>query len=320
MIHLHFNLQLMQFFVDHRNVFLTRLFVAASFFGSAAFYILLTSFLFVAWDKRQAIRLSVLILLTILTNDALKIFIKNPRPFIEQGTYRQKWAVSPRDATVLATEYSTPSGHAMGSSAFYSYVFTLVKNRFVRVILVVAVVLIGASRPYLGVHYVEDVLLGWLVGLILACGAIRYIAQLAEIWERVPYGLQIVIALAASFAVWLLALALDGRINDQVRELTAYSGLLTGIVVGFPLELRITNFDPRSRGALAKILRYAISLGVMAFVLFALKLAWRPFAASETAFGCALEYVRYVAAESAAIFAAPFIFCKLKLADHDSST
>jgi len=91
--------------------------------------------------------------------------------------------------------------------------------------------------------------------------------------------------------------------------------LLTGIVVGFPLELRITNFDPHSGGAMAKILRYAISLGVMAFVLFALKLAWRPFAASETAFGCALEYVRYVAAESAAIFVAPLIFCKLKLAD-----
>ncbi len=139
-----------------------------------------------------------LILLTILINDVLKIFIKNPRPFIEQGTYRQKWAVSPRDATILATEYSTPSGHAMGSSAFYSYLFTLVKNRFVRVILVVAVVLIGASRPYLGVHYVEDVLLGWLVGLVLAWGAIRYIAQLAEIWEKVPYGVQIAIALAAS--------------------------------------------------------------------------------------------------------------------------
>lgn len=319
MIHLHFNLQLVEFFVDHRSVFLTRLFAFASFFGSAAFYTALTSFLFVAWDKRRAIRLSVLILLTISINDVLKIFIRNPRPFVEQGTYRQKWAVSPRDASALAAEYSTPSGHAMGSSAVYSYLFALVRNRFVRVILVLAIVLIGASRPYLGVHYVEDVLLGWIIGLLLAGAAIRFTTQLAGTWAKVPYSLQIAIAVAASVALWLLALAFNGRIDDQVRELTAYFGFLTGIVIAFPLELRVTNFDPRSSGLIAKLLRFAISIAFMTSVLFALKLVFRPFAADETALGCALEYLRYVAAEIAAIFIAPVIFCKLSLADSYSN-
>jgi membrane-associated phospholipid phosphatase len=314
MIHLHFNLQLVEFFVDHRTPALTHLFAFASFFGSSGFYIILTMLLYFAWDKRQAIRLSVLILLTMSFNDILKLFIKNPRPFMTQGTYRQKWAVSPANANALAAEYSTPSGHAMGSSAFYSYLFAVVRNRYVRALLVLTIVLIGASRPYLGVHYVEDVLLGWLIGLLLAIAAIRYATPLAGIWARIPYGGQIVIAVAASIALWLLALVLNGRIDDQVRELTAYSGFLTGIVIGFPLEIRTTNFDPRSGGAIARILRYTVSLGVMACVLFALKLTFRPLAAGATTLGCALEYIRYVAAEIAAIFLAPVVFCKMNLA------
>ena len=62
MIHPHFSLSLVQFLADHRNPLLTRLFLTASFFGSANFYVFLTIFLYVAYDKRFAIRLSVLVL------------------------------------------------------------------------------------------------------------------------------------------------------------------------------------------------------------------------------------------------------------------
>jgi hypothetical protein len=98
MIALHFNLQLVQFFADHRNPFLTRLFTVAGFFGTADFYFLVTILLYVVWDKRQAIRLSVLILLTMTLNEVLKMLIGNPRPFVREGTYLKKWAVSPADA------------------------------------------------------------------------------------------------------------------------------------------------------------------------------------------------------------------------------
>ncbi len=314
MIHLHFNLQLVQFFADHRTAFLTHLFSIVSFFGSAQFYAFLTTFMFVAWDKRQAIRLSMLILLTMAFNDVLKVLIKNPRPFIEQGTYGQKWAVSAADAKTLAAEYSTPSGHAMGSSAFYSYLLALLGNRFVRVVLVLAIVLIGVSRPYLGVHYVEDVLLGWILGLGIALVAVRYAERLASVWAKCSYPLQIVIAVSGSLVVWLLAVSLIGRIDNQARELTAYCGFFTGIVVAFPLELRCVNFDPRSAGPIAKILRSALSVAILAIVLFGFKIAFARIAASESALGCAFEYLRYMAAEIAAIFVAPLVFCKMKLA------
>jgi membrane-associated phospholipid phosphatase len=316
MIPLHFNLQLVQFFVDHRNLAFTRLFITASFFGSATFYAFLTILLYVMWDKHQAVRLSIVILLTMAFNDVLKIFLQNPRPFVREGTYLKEWAVSPATAKALAADYSTPSGHAMGSSAFYGYFLTLVRSRFVRVVFVLGIVFIGVSRAYLGVHYVEDVLLGWVIGLSIAFLAIRYTGWLAKLWAKCSYGWQIVIAAAASLAVSLLTAAIHGgRIDGQVRELVANCGFLTGIVIACPLELRVVNFNPRSSEPTAKILRYGLTIAMTAFVLFGLKSAFRSLASDATALGCALEHLRYVAADVTALFLAPLIFCKLRLAE-----
>lgn len=316
MIQLHFNLALVQFLADHREIWLTRFFLAASYFGSANFYFLLTILLYVMWDKHLAVRLLALVLIASSLNDLLKILIANPRPFIRDATYLEKWAVSPASAKVLAAEYSTPSGHAMGSAAFYSYLFALARNRFVRVACVLAIVLIGASRPYLGVHYVEDVFLGWAFGLALALVAIRYDESIASLWRKRSYGVQIAVAVASSLALWLLVVALNkGHIDSQVREVTIYCGFLTGIVIAVPLELRLVNFNPRSSGVGAKILRFALSIGLMAIFLYGFNAPFAYLAGDSSTVGCVLEYFRYMMAMIAGLFLAPVLFCKLKLAE-----
>lgn len=315
MIHPHFHLALVQFLADHRNIYLTHFFHAASFFGSATFYVLLTILLYVVWDKRLAVRLTVVVLLTMVFNDLLKSLIKNPRPFMADGTYKQKWAVSPAEAKTLALEYSTPSGHAMGSAAFYSYLFTFTRNRFVRMGLMLLIFLIGASRPYLGVHYVEDVLLGWAIGLLFGFTASRYTSRLANLWSKVPHGLQIAVTVAGSAALWMLFFALNGwQIDYQVREMTTYCGWLTGIVIACPLEMRFVNFDPRSGGAASRLLRFLLTIGIMIAVLLILDAALAQFATNTSMVGSALDYLRLTAVSVTGMFLAPFLFCKLKLA------
>jgi len=314
MIHLNFSLQLVEFFIGHRTPLLVHLAEFVSFFGSAPCYALLTLFLFVAWDKRVAIRVSALILLTMSLNDILKLFIGNPRPFLAQGTYRQEWAVSPRDAARLAAEYSTPSGHAMGSSAFYPYLASLTRNRFARIVLFLAVALIGISRPLLGVHYIEDVLLGWAIGLSIAFVAIRYGSRLFGLWSRFAHPAQIATAVGASLALFALAVVFRGGIDNQIRELVSNCGFFTGIAIAYPLEVRVVNFDPRSGGIIVKAVRFFFTIAVFGVVLFGLKLAFRHIENDVTATGCALEYLRYVAADVAAMFFAPLIFCRTSLA------
>jgi membrane-associated phospholipid phosphatase len=129
-----FNLGLVQLLADHRNIFLTKLALAAAFVGSSQGYILLILLFYVAWNKRLAFRLTVVLLAALSLDDLLKMLLRNPRPFVTQGTYMKKWAVSPSSARSLAMEYSTPSGHATGAASFYAYFYGVVRSRTARVL------------------------------------------------------------------------------------------------------------------------------------------------------------------------------------------
>ena len=127
-----FNIDLIRFLADSRTEFLTRLNQFFTFLGEVEGFVLVVALIYVAFDKKLAYRLSVLTLVTMSLNHLLKTIIMNPRPFITEGTYAERWAVSPGKAAELATEYSTPSGHAMAGAAFYSYLFASVRNTWFR--------------------------------------------------------------------------------------------------------------------------------------------------------------------------------------------
>ena len=64
--------------------------------------------------------------------------------------------------------FSFPSGHAMGSTAFYGLLiylsYKLIKNKTIRIISIIIntliIIGIGISRIYLGVHYCSDLIVG----------------------------------------------------------------------------------------------------------------------------------------------------------------
>lgn len=75
-------------------------------------------------------------------------------------------------ALIAQGGYSFPSGHALGSFFFYGtltyFVYTLARNRLERILTTLSglglIALIGISRLYLGVHWLSDVVAGWIMG------------------------------------------------------------------------------------------------------------------------------------------------------------
>lgn len=94
-----------------------------------------------------------------LLNDVLKDWFQRTRP-------------APVGALISAQAFSFPSGHAMVAAAFYLFVgylaWRLLRGRW-RIVcaagLVLIAFLIGLSRLYLGVHYLTDVVAGYIAGI-----------------------------------------------------------------------------------------------------------------------------------------------------------
>lgn len=312
---LHFNTAWLDALVEHRVSPLLELFQLASFMGEVEGYVLMVAAIYVVLDKRLGVRLGVLVLLTMSLNHVLKTIIKNPRPFIADGTYLDHWAVSADRAHDLATEYSTPSGHAMAAAAFYGFIFAQTKNRAVRALAVVAAILVGASRPYLGVHYVEDIIMGWAIGLVVVVVAVRYVEGIAAWWSRMPAARQATICVAATVMLWAATVALSGwRIDGQPRAFLGYAGLITGMLIAQPLELRLVDFDPKSSTWIAKLVRYIVSVALVLATLAALDIAFAALADEYSVPGYLLQYLRYTIAGIVGIFAAPWLFTRAQLA------
>ena len=90
------------------------------------------------------------------------------------------------DPVATATGKSFPSGHALTAVVAFGLLVLLVPRRFkiaAAVVGVVAVLLVSYSRLALGVHYVSDVLGGWLLG-----AAWLVLAERAARSSRLPIG------------------------------------------------------------------------------------------------------------------------------------
>lgn len=102
-----------------------------------------------------------------LTNGVLKVLFALPRP-------------TDPIALVTIDSFSFPSGHSAVSFAVYGFLIFLALHRkasttqkAAAAFLAVLILLIGFSRLYLGVHYLSDVLGGFLVGALWLYVGIR---------------------------------------------------------------------------------------------------------------------------------------------------
>jgi membrane-associated phospholipid phosphatase len=78
------------------------------------------------------------------------------------------------DSIAPETSFSFPSGHAMCSMATAAALVVLFRRsewrNHVTVLAAIFVLMVGVSRPYLGVHFPSDILAGWTAALAWVVG------------------------------------------------------------------------------------------------------------------------------------------------------
>jgi undecaprenyl-diphosphatase len=162
-----FDDRVLQWIADHRSPTLDHIMLEITFLGTGTVVLMAVAisamFLWLSNHKYSALLLLISTTGVILLNNLLKAGFSRPRPqVVEWGT------------TVLSSSF--PSGHAMSAAVVYGTVAYLAgrlqRRRLHRAITMILagllIVVISASRLYLGVHYPSDVLAGVVIGLAWA--------------------------------------------------------------------------------------------------------------------------------------------------------
>ncbi len=154
---------------EHMSPLLTILMKVISFMGNTI-TVTLICIVFVLVNKtrwKYGIISSMGVITSFISNWSLKLLFARERPNILR--------------LVNETNYSFPSGHSMINTTLYSLlgicIYKNIKNKKLKYILIficsIMPIIIGVSRVYLGVHYITDVIAGWIGGLII--GIIVYL-------------------------------------------------------------------------------------------------------------------------------------------------
>jgi membrane-associated phospholipid phosphatase len=267
-------------------------FRAFTFLGQPQFYVAILPLLFWCVDVRLGARVAVFLLLSSQLNSVLKGLFHQPRPCDFDPSLQLAWFEG----------YGLPSGHAQFVVVFWGALAAWARRRWLWVLTVVLGFLVGFSRIYLGVHFPQDVVLGWAVGglslvlyLAVQPGFEGWLSELALRWQ---------LLLAAGVPLVLF-------VTSPGKSVATAMGALAGAGVGFALTRRYVPFSPEGP-MWQRVVRFLV--GAAAVVPLYAAMEMMPYLEDSWMY-LALRFGYFVVIGLWTTLGAPWVFKLLRLAD-----
>jgi membrane-associated phospholipid phosphatase len=167
------------FFSENRSDAWNMFFVFANKLGEEWTYLIgLLSLLFFK-KIRYALFIFVTGTFTMLLSSGFKTLFAHQRP--------KMWAANNDillnfvpDVYVNVGYTSFPSGHTFSAFAIFGYFALVSKSPFLKVLFAICAILGGLARIYLSQHFLEDILFGGFLGILLATGVYYWQSQLND--------------------------------------------------------------------------------------------------------------------------------------------
>ncbi len=249
----------MLFFQNLRVPFLSTVAEVITFFGEGGALILILTFIYYAIDKKKGFALLSTAMTGTVVNNTLKVIFRIPRPWVKYPGE----IIPLRKST--ATGYSFPSGHSTTAGVLYGSIYKAFKNRAVRIISVILMILIPLSRIYLAVHWPLDILFGIAIGFGLSFLYSSFLSLYDnEVKMRRIATIISPVMIALSFVISIL-------IDNGVLDSTLYKDIATAfscwgaVALASYLEKKYVSFK-KQEGWLKIILCYFFSLALGAAI------------------------------------------------------
>jgi membrane-associated phospholipid phosphatase len=231
-------------------------FEAITLLGDGTVLVGLSAAIYWCFDKSRGRLVTYVLLLGAYLNFFLKILIPWPRPPVDL-----------RLAEKGETSYGFPSGHAQDSTTFWTWMTLDFRKRTLGLLGAAAVVAVGISRIYLGLHYLGQVIGGWIIGLAVACFAMLVLQHIPRRNDQIRAIPQILFAFSTLVPLVIAVVLGPANMVDPGQ----IGGYLFGFSLGALAEDKYVRFTVNVSPA-QRILRLAVG-GVLTGLLV---LALRP--------------------------------------------
>ena len=289
--------------------------------GREEVYLAMFPLIYWCLNKELGKYLGAVFLVTFMLNGMFKHAFREPRPF---------WI---EDAIAIDTReegYGLPSGHTMFATVIYFFIAGWIRKTWVWVGAAILVFLIGLSRIYVGAHFIQDVIVGFFLSVLLLLSYFvwrrRYDASFNKriLGQRLLVALSIPIVLGVVYvAVMLIIGAPDLTVpwaefiptaeRSSMEAIAQGFGLLLGFGLGVMLEGSRVRF--RADGAIWKrVVRYILGLVIVIAIWRGLGIL---FPREPLVVGLPFRVIRYFLLALWISYYAPWVFIKLRLADAD---
>jgi membrane-associated phospholipid phosphatase len=154
---------------------LNKFFISYTFVGNGVFAICLAAiYLFFIKKKKEAFLIFNSFLLSGIIVQIVKHLFFSPRPKLFFGSGYHSFFI---DGIQFYCNNSFPSGHTTTAFATATILVLLSKDKKVQLPVLIAAILVGYSRIYLGQHFLLDVLVGASIGIVSGIGCVYFSQQ-----------------------------------------------------------------------------------------------------------------------------------------------
>ncbi len=229
-----------------RNPVCDAFFSAVTLLGEETFFILIGLLFFWCINKREGYYLLTVGLVGTVLNQFLKLLFRIPRPWVRDDRFTI--VESAREA---ATGYSFPSGHTQSAVGIFGGIARWNKNTTVRILCIIACVLVGFSRMWLGVHTPADVLVSAALALLLVFGLYPVMQKAADSPKTMRVLMGCLVAFAAGYLAFVHLYPFPADVDaDNLQHGTenAYKmlGCLLGLWLAYEVDHGYSRFEVKA--------------------------------------------------------------------------
>lgn len=291
--------------------------------GEEQFFPLVLPAFYWCVDKRLGRQLGYIFLLSAMINNTLKNVLRQPRPF---------W-IDPRVQLGNAEGYGLPSGHVQNTTAVFLLLATWLRRGWAWMLALLYILVMSFSRFYLGVHFLQDVFIGFIVGLLVLALFLTWQQMFAERFGKRILGRRLLVMVSVPVVlatIYVGAMLLIGPPNTDVpwasyipaAELNGHEDVVSTVagLLGFGIGMLLESSRIRFRAdgpLLQRVIRYVLGIVVALAIWGGLRAV---FPTEPEWVALPLRFLRYLLLLLWVTYFAPWVFVRLRLASADAES